>query len=154
MSKWLVFDTNLLLLLVVGRASPSFVTAHKRLSNNYTTDDYWRVEELLDGYAGVVVIPQVLAEVSNLARQISGPARRAVQLAFRALIESVDEVWLPSEDVIAEPEFVLLGLTDVILLRLCTPGATQRECLLLTADQPLAFRAESLGCNVVNYYEL
>ena len=57
-------DTNLLLLLVVGTASPALIPLHKR-THAYTIDDYRLLERILSLADHVVLTPGVCA--SSLA---------------------------------------------------------------------------------------
>lgn len=154
MQDWAVVDTNMLLLLVVGRADHSLVAAHKRLRQDYSLDDFERLEMIVDNADGLVVVPQVLAEVSNFARQIAEPARQAIGKSFARLIATSDEVFVPSERIIPLPYLLELGLSDAILLSLCSERPPGRRYALLTNDQPLVFRAQSLGLSVLNFSEL
>ena len=61
-------DSNLLLLLVVGRSSRDIIAKHKRL-RQFTARDYDILLDLLDGTAQVFVTPHTLAEASNLLAQ-------------------------------------------------------------------------------------
>lgn len=72
-----VIDTNLLVLLVVGSASRSYIRKHKRLSD-YTSEDFDMLSLILSEFSEIVFLPHILAEVSNIARQIDLPARRQI----------------------------------------------------------------------------
>ncbi len=154
MTNWAVVDSSLLLLLIVGRAGTAYIEQHERLRNHYDASDYRQLVLTLDLFTGIVVVPQVLAEVSNLARYIGEPARSVVLEAFRGVVDAASERWLRSADVMQAPDFQLYGLTDAILLRLCADETRGVRLTLLTADQPLAYRAQSLGHRVINYREL
>ena len=154
MTEWAVIDANLLLLLIVGRAGLELIAKHKRLRDDYAVADYLRVEAVVVNFGGIVVLPQVLAEVSNFARQIADPARTAIADAFAALIRGATERWIPGRMIVAAPEFRYLGFTDGALVALFGDVPADRVYYLLTADQPLASRAQALGHRVINYREL
>ena len=148
--SWVLIDTNLLLLLVVGRARLGTIEAHKRLRSDYTPADHALLETILSAAQGVLTIPHVLAEVSNLARQIDGPAKRDISEAFGRFIDQCVEVAIPSGSVVEGDDFVRLGLSDAVLLGLCSAGYETASVTLLTADEDLTRRAQSLGYDVVD----
>lgn len=75
MTGVVVVDANLMVLLVVGAASKNYIARHKRLRNHYTVYDFELLGLLVAEFSDIVVLPHILAEVSNIARQIDGPAR-------------------------------------------------------------------------------
>ncbi len=76
-----LLDTNLLVLLIVGRASPAFVGAHKR-THSYRSEDLPLLEALLAKAARIVTTPHVLGETSNLIRQFQEPGSGRIVAAF------------------------------------------------------------------------
>ncbi len=92
-----------------------------------------------------------VAEVSALARQIDGPAFGQVQDAFRKLIETCPELPVASIVGIHRDEFESYGVTDSVLLHLCTMQIDAARPTLLTADTALANIALSLGYSVIDY---
>jgi hypothetical protein len=140
-----LLDTNLLLLLVVGRTDPSYVGTHKR-TKDYDARDVAVIEALVAGYDGMVTTPHVLSEASNLLRQIANPARDRIQHTLRAFILACEEQSIPSAAGCLHEAFVALGLTDAIVLMACeAPGSSDARVELLTADEPIYNRALSLG---------
>lgn len=148
---WLLLDTNVLLLLVVGRAGRHLIDNHKRLRSGYAIEDYDLLESLLAGSNGLIVVPQVLAEVSKSARQIGSPAKRAVTEALGRMVDEAAEVYRPSKAVVSSAGFDVEGLTDCILLQLCSEDWDGGALTLVTADRSLAYRAEALGNPVLHY---
>src|ERR1700722_18143924 len=117
-----ILDTNLLLLFVVGSTSRDYIDKHKRLRHEYTISDFDLLTRLLANAKGVLVSPHILAETSNLLRQIADPARSAICEAFKALIGSpnFDEIFVEGKVAAERPEFVRLGLTDSGILQMMT----------------------------------
>jgi hypothetical protein len=150
MTDVVVIDANLLTLLVVGSASRDYVGKHKRLSG-YSISDFDRLVALVDCFSEIVLVPHVLAEVSNLARLIKNPARTKIQSKLRTLIESSYEVQIARASGAARDEFEALGLTDAVILHLCQIGVNGITPTLLTVDSDLADRANSLGYRVIDY---
>lgn len=122
-----LLDTNLLLLIVV-------------------------VAEFSD----IVLVPNVLTEVSNLSGQISGAAKRQIAKrpiaeALRRLVESADELYVPSIAGVQREEFLDLGLTDSVLISLLALEMDDLSPTLLSVDQALCARALSHGHSVIDY---
>ena len=65
-AKAVVLDANLLVLFVVGIASPSYIAKHKRLAA-YTENDFALLTDLLSAAGSVIVTPNIVTETSNLA---------------------------------------------------------------------------------------
>jgi hypothetical protein len=146
-----VIDSNLLVLLVVGSASRSYISQHKRLKGVYSAEDFDLLNLMIAEFSDIVLLPHVLAETSNLAGQIGSPARAKVRGALRKLIESCAELPVQSVHGARRAEFHHLGLTDSVILHLCTMQMQGISPTLLTADRPLADRAAALGYSVIDY---
>lgn len=143
--RLLVLDANVLVLLIVGLTSRSYIRVHKRLSS-YTEADF----DLLEAYANtadkIVVTPNTITEASNLVRQIYEPARTSVMYTLRSLTEKVDEVYVESKQATQGAVFLRLGITDAVLL-----GAEFAAAELLTADLDLYLEATRAGRKAVNF---
>ena len=63
-----------MVLLVVGSASRHYISKHKRLSA-YTVDDFDLLGLIISEFSDIILLPHILTEVSNVARQIDLPAR-------------------------------------------------------------------------------
>lgn len=63
----IALDTNLLLLWIIGSIAPEQIGRHKRLKT-FNEDDFKLLARLLDRKQ-VVVTPNAMTELSNLARQ-------------------------------------------------------------------------------------
>jgi predicted nucleic acid-binding protein len=143
-----VVDTNLLVLLVVGSASRHYIARHKRLSE-YSVDDFDMLGLILSEFSEIVLLPHVLAEASNFARMIDLPARAKVQAALGTLIATCMELPVPSIDGAQRREFLDLGLTDAVILNVCSMCGIAPT--LVTADSKLANAANALGYSVIDY---
>lgn len=151
MSSAAVVDTNLLTLLVVGSASRKYISSHKRLRADFNVDHFELLVELLGAFDEIVLLPQVVAETSNLLRQIDVPARHHIQTTFRTLIESASEFPLTSRQAVSRDEYLELGITDAAILYLCAMTRSGLAPTLLTMDRELANKANSLGYAIVDY---
>lgn len=140
-------DTNLLLLMIVGRTDRSYLLSHKR-TQDYDGIDADFIETVVAGYDGIVTTPHVLSETSGLLRQIRNPARDRIQRTFRDFILSCEERQLASAECCLHDEYIALGLTDAAILVACESSATLADAgriELLTTDEPMYNRALSLG---------
>lgn len=143
-----LLDTNLLLLLVVGRTSVQLIARHKRLSG-YTGADYRILDGMLVRTPVIMVTPNILTETSNLLRQIGEPVRSVLVETFRIMIaemDVIDEIYVPSVRAARRAEFDRFGLAD-------TAALVERddEIVLLTADGGLVDASERAGRRAINF---
>jgi hypothetical protein len=140
-----IVDTNLLVLLVVGRASRAYISKHKRLTA-FVQEDYDALVRILGNASELLVTPHALAEASNLAAYIGEPARSEVLGVLQNLIRSATEVPVASKSAAERQEFIRLGLTDAAMLEV-----TSQEIVLLSTDLALCIAAESTGKLAMNF---
>jgi hypothetical protein len=148
-----VVDANLLVLLVVGSASTELIAKHKRLSGDYNIDHFDFLRLLIGQFDDLVLLPHVLAETSNLASYIYHPARIRIQAVLRKLILTATEFPAPSLFGAQREEFGCLGLTDSVILHMCTMSIAELAPTLITADTALANIALSQGYSAINFKE-
>ncbi|MGA8170436.1 MAG: hypothetical protein WB816_06345 [Methylocystis sp.] len=143
----IIVDANLLLLWIVGLASPNCIRKHKRLQA-YTEEDYILLLNIISGARKIILTPNTLTETSNLAGYIAEPARTEIYCVLAALIKAAEteERFIESEAAASPPEFIRLGLADAALLHLATESHT-----LLTADVDLYLAARHRGLNAENF---
>ena len=140
-----LLDTNLLLLLVVGRADRSYLASHKR-TQDFDAVDLDAVEGLIAAYDGLVTTPHVLAETSNLLRQTANPARDLLQRELQSFILECKELPIASREGCNHEQYLPLGLTDAVVLTACEAIELSEGIVeLLTADEPIYNRARSRG---------
>lgn len=142
-----IVDTSLVLLLIVGLAGIQMIPAHGNLSG-YTAEDYVNLSDFITGFSDIVLLPHVLAEVSNLARQVKDPYKTRIQLKLREFVELNGELMLPSVSAVRRSEFISLGLTDAAILHALDVMHVRTNCALLTVDGDLAIASEMLGYDV------
>lgn len=140
----LLLDTNLLVLLIVGSASRTFIPFHKR-TRAYTIDDYILLGTFVSATT-LVTTPNILSETSNLIRQFGDPHRSQVIDVFAAFSHEVEEVYIPSADAVRGREFRRFGLTDAAILSTLSGDVT-----LVTDDLDLYMAAALAGQRVINF---
>lgn len=142
-----IIDTYLILLLIVGLVGVHIIPAHRNLSD-YTIEDYVSLSDFITMFSDIILLPHVLAEVSNLARQVNNPYKTQIQLKLRDFVELNGELLLPSLSAVRRSEFVRLGMTDAAILHALDVMHTRANCALLTVDGDLAIAGEVLGYDV------
>lgn len=149
-ARGILVDTNVLLLYLFGRYQPDTVGQRKRLEH-YSLEDADLIIQFLSRFGRILTTQHVLAETSNLARQIVvGSQRLKLSLKLHPLfcldtpasLQSCD-VDYPSIDI---GLFARLGLTDAGLASLVSA-----DVLLLTDDLELYVAAVSAGGDAINF---
>ncbi len=148
-----VVDANLLLLLVVGATDRAYIKAHKRLRDDYDDEHFDLLGLLISEFSEIILVPNVLTEVSNFARQINNPARSRITVTFKRLVETAIKLPIASRIAVQSEGFADFGLTDVVLLRVCALALPGASLTLLTADGRLAAKARELGHSPINFRE-
>ncbi|WP_336489330.1 hypothetical protein [Methylobacterium nigriterrae] len=134
----------MLVLFLVGSASPGLVGIHRR-TRAYMPDDFTLLGRLV-ARAAHVTTPNVLAETSNLIRHCDRSRLGPLIDAFRRYATLASERYVPSATAAAAPEFDRLGLNDVTVL-----AAQERDVTLMTDDLDLYLTAATAGHKVVNF---
>ena len=134
-------DANLLVLFVVGRASPDLIAKHRRLSD-YSVEDYYILLNKLKSVERVLVTPNTLTEASNLLAYHTEPELSLLFDALRNIIRDCVEVVVKSEVASSRSEFNRLGLTDSALLEVVS-----EDTPLITVDVDLYLAALQEGQN-------
>jgi len=147
-SKGILIDTNLLLLLFIGRVSTEFIQQFKRTAT-YTPADYQMLLRLIDQFENVVVTPNVLTEVSNLSNGLNGARLRDFYSVFKESLSILSEEFVASAAVASQPGFKIYGLADIGI----NPIAKSKY-LVLTDDLRFADFAGRNGVDVINFNHL
>jgi rRNA-processing protein FCF1 len=147
-SAGVLVDTNLLLLYVVGAFDPQRIPAFKRTSR-FTPDDYALLVDFLKRFQRIVTTPHILAEVSNLAAELSGQVKDGVFQKLAAGIGLYDERHAPAAEVAVHPAFARFGLTDLAVLR-----HARDRLLVLSDDFRLTQYLQHHGVDAINFNHL
>jgi hypothetical protein len=147
-SKGILIDTDLLLLLFIGRVSLEFIQQFKRTAT-YTAADYQMLLRLIDQFETVVVTPNILTEVSNLANGLHGNRLRDFFHVFKESLSILSEEFISSSVAAFQPGFDIYGLADIGI------GAiAKNKYLVLTDDLRFADFAGRNGIDVINFNHL
>jgi predicted nucleic acid-binding protein len=140
----LLIDTNLFLLLLIGATNENRISRFSR-TDQFSRADFQMLVRLRSLFDFVVTTPHILTEVSNLAR-LSEPELTILRTRFREIVEKSKELYESSEILMAEKEFLRLGLTDAAII-----AAARRPLLVLTEDLDLQVSLHNHGLDVVNF---
>jgi len=140
-----VLDTNVLLAWAIGTYDPSWLGLFKRVENFIPADAHL-LQRLLMWTGEVIVTPNIMTEVANLAAQMGEPRREAFFRSWSSQISTYFEHYVPSSSVVTQPEFVRLFLTDMGIVELSRQGR-----LVLTDDLKLAAIIAANGDDVLNF---
>ena len=147
-SRRLILDANLAVLLIVGLADARLIASHRNLKA-YDLSDLELLKAAVSMSGELLWCPHLASEVSNLIRQIGGPAKAMLTQALAQALTGAQEEYISSEHGIHHWAYPALGLNDAIIILLAQSGAT-----LLTADLDLHLRVLGEGLTSVNFAEL
>lgn len=143
----ILVDTNLMLLLVVGRYSTKRIATFKRTST-YSPADFGILMKLLEGFDRIVTTPNIATEVDNLSRQLPKNEHQMLSKAMNLIFATVVEVPKRTTQAVGSPNHARFGLTDAHSIALAA------EHLLLTDDFPLYGFTVSRGRPAINFNHL
>jgi hypothetical protein len=145
-SDILLIDTNLLFILLVGEADSSQVGKVPK-TGGYTPNSYKLLRDYTEPYRRLVITPNILTEVSNLANKLHhGPLRENVFRLLAAMPVAHPETYVPSREAVDVPAYAWLGLTDSVILI-----AGRLAASVLTTDGPLCEALWRAGITAVNF---
>lgn len=148
MPRVLLVDTNLLVLLLLGRTSTEHIETFHR-TRQYTVDDYHLLLETVDTYDALVVTPHVLTETSNLLGQLADPLRTTCRRTLAAMVPQWQEHQAAASALVQEEVYLRLGLTDSAVVQLGRTNVT-----VLTDDLDLYLATATAGRNPINFTHL
>ena len=110
----------------------------------YDVSDYRLMAQIVDFLSHIIVTPNILTEVDNLARQEARDAARFAA-AVRSRWAKVSEVYKPSADAVRSHNYETVGLTDAHVLTLAA-----EKHLIITDDLPLYHRLTTARRAAIN----
>ena len=144
----LLIDTNLLVLLVVGKVNPSRIETYKR-TTRYTEKDFRTLVKVMLNFSRLMTLPHVLAEVSNLT-DMGGPELIQAREELRSLMEVLEEPVLASRTAALQTTYRLHGLTDAAIVA----AAIDRKCAVLTDELGLFRALQTESVPVLNFAQV
>lgn len=142
-NRELLLDTNLLIVLLIGRTNKTFLEKIKT-TKAYTIEDYDLLKKLINNFQ-IVTTPHILAEASNLCEKIEKFYKEKIFQVFSEIILNVIEIPQPSKDVVSTPIFMKFGMTDSVIIKLSHDGL-----IVLTDDFDLHNYLLGTGATAAN----
>jgi len=139
-----VVDTNLFLLMLVGRHDLSKLKSF-RATAKYDPDIYKLLESLVAKFRSVHVTSNIMTEVDNLSRQTPRTEWPHVSRTLLSICRTASEEYFRSEQLISSPGHADYGLTDCSIIELA-----RRDVLVVTDDARLTARLERRRRGVIN----
>ncbi|MEO8395572.1 MAG: hypothetical protein ABI700_21435 [Chloroflexota bacterium] len=145
----LLIDTNLLLLLLLGRFDATRITSDQT-TRIYTAEDYLLLELFIEPFPGLLATPNILTEVSNLSGRYKEPLRSLYFQYFAEQIDQFVELFIPSKITSQSEAFIRFGLTDASIFSLLRDN----KHLVLTDDLDLTVFLNTQGFDAINFNHL
>lgn len=145
--KGVFFDTEILLVLVLGIYDQKFMRTFSRTSS-YELDDFQNFVGIFNSAKRRFVSPQVLAELTNYTDKIYEPVKTRFYDSMKKFLDKQIEQYIPKNKIMAESSwFIKTGFTDTSVLKTCI----QKDCALVTTDATLTSIAQHANIPVFNY---
>jgi hypothetical protein len=144
----LLIDTNLLLLLFMGRFSAQQIQSFKR-TRQFTEEDYLLLEIFVERFEKIITTPSILTEVNSFSNQLGEPIKSQYFPVFAHQINLLDEIYTTSGILANLAAFIQYGLTDTGIFH-----TAQNNYLVLTDDLRLSVYLSSNGIDAINFNHL
>ena len=143
-----IVDANLLWPWLAARTFPS---EHRGWRTHVRLEDLQLVylDDVIRRFAGIVVTPHLLTEVSNLSGKLPPSMLRSFREMIRLVAEEWSETFTDCRSLTATSGFVELGLADAAVI-----DAVGQNRVTLTSDLRLYIALQSLELNVINFNHL
>lgn len=147
-SAFIVVDSNLLLLLILGSFDENLIGNFKRLAM-FTVDDFHVLQQLVSKFRAIRVTPHILTEVSNLANSLPEREKRSWSEYFRRwILDELQEQQIPAVELIKSEAFPHFGITDAAL------AESSRDMFIVTVDNRLASYLQRQRLRALNFNHL
>ena len=143
----LVLDTNLALLMLIGFYDANRIPSFKR-TQKYRTADYALLLDITSRVSPIVVTPNIVTEVDNLARQLPSAEHAAISQATTQLYSGRIERYVPTDVAVRASSFNKYGVTDAAVITL------SEKYLVVTDDFALSNRIINMKRHAINLNHL
>ncbi len=144
--KWIVIDTNILLLWFVGNVNRARISKFNR-TEKFTPEDYDLLNNILYSFQRIVTTPNIMTEVNSLINKIGEPERSQCLSTLSDIVNhKIDEFYLETSQVVKMDNFTKFGLTDCGIINLA-----KDKYLVLTDDFKLANCLSTLEIDNINF---
>lgn len=146
--RGVIIDTNLLLLLLFGLFDKTQLKRFKCVAQ-YEESDFEILKKLAFLFKQVYVTPQILAELTNLAK-VSETEEKKLLATIIQLLRETREKYFAKNQLLNEPLLVRFGFTDTTILT----AARGKRLLVITEDFPLTIALQAESCDVLNLNDI
>lgn len=146
LSKGVLIDSNLLLVLLIGICNPALFRRFDRTSA-YDGEAFRLLAAFVGQFRKVITTPNILTEVSNLSGGLKGTDLDGLRMVFAVQVKIFDETYVDSRTAVSDRHFKKLGLTDAAIISAALSG----KCLVLTADAQLSSVLAARNVDVINF---
>jgi hypothetical protein len=143
--KFVILDTNILLVYLVGCVDPKLIESFKKTNSRYCSDDFQILDNLLGKLSKFSTTPNILTEVSNLGGQLSGSSKERFFELLAQFIQITAEEYVPSSTISQDTFFIKFGITDRGIFELA-----KANYLVITDDFKLSAKCK----NSINFNHL
>ena len=126
-NKFVVIDTNLLLVYLVGCIDPQMINRFKKTNSRYCAEDFDILENIVCKFNKFTTTPNILTEVSNLGGQLKNDVKKQFFILLAQFIQNTPEKYIRSSEISKDPYFIKLGITDRGILLIITDLGDARE---------------------------
>lgn len=148
MSRALLIDTNLLILLAVGYCDKKQIGKAPRV-REFEPDHFDLLDDYVRRFDRLVLCPNVLTETINLLAKFKGDLGLQLRAWIKELAAMHQEHYIASKEATEDQTYPKLGLTDAVLLAL-----SKNDVTLITADLDLYLAALARNQPAVNFNHL
>ena len=149
-SRGILVDTNLLLLFLIGIFGENHIKEFKKIQK-YSIEDFNIVNNIIRRFSRINVTPQILAEISNLSKQMYKSNLKQYFLYLIDRIRRSKEIYINKNDLLLVPELLpKYGFTDLSILE----SAKVTKCLVFTDDFQLVGFLRKKKVVVINLNEI
>lgn len=139
-------DTNLIVLLCVGRVSREEIPRNRR-TKTFTPTDYDLLTRIIEYFPNKATTPNILTEASNLLLDKEDRKYHAeYSTELTTQIGTIPEEYVRSSQAVTHNTFSKFGLTDAVLYLLSEKGY-----VLLSVDAALVAYATRFGLKAINF---
>jgi hypothetical protein len=146
-AKGILLDSNLLVLLFVGLASPDLIENFKRTKNQgFTANEFILLRNIVSAFSKVATTPHILTETSNYIFQLKGEARQLALGKISNLAQTFKERRVESKKLTQAESFPRFGLTDSAILDL-----SPKSYFVLSVDVELVIALQKKRIDAINF---
>ncbi|MCP4111809.1 MAG: hypothetical protein GY749_40835 [Desulfobacteraceae bacterium] len=148
-NKFVVIDTNLLLVYLIGCIDPQMINRFKKTNSRYCAEDFDILENIVCKFNKFATTPNILTEVGNLGGQLKNDVKKQFFILLAQFIQNTPEKYIRSSEISKDPYFIKLGITDRGIFELA-----KSEHLIITDDFKLSSICNRQGLCSINFNHL